>query len=61
MDAFQSEIESYKKKVEQKLNTFLDKEKKRAKKIFPFLAECIERLEEFTLRSSSKRIRALIR
>jgi len=60
MDIFRSEIKTYKKKVEQRLKIFLDKEKKQARKISPFLAECLERLEEFTLRSSSKRIRAFL-
>ncbi len=60
MNILQKESQSYKIKVERKLKSFLDREKRQAGKISPFLKEFVERLEEFTLRSSSKRIRAFL-
>ncbi len=60
MDVLNQEVQKYKKKVEHRLKTFLDKEKEQARKISSFLTEFVDRLEEFTLRSSSKRIRAFL-
>lgn len=60
MDELKRETSKYKVKVERSLKAFLDSEKKKARKISPFLTEFVDRLEEFTLRSSSKRIRAFL-
>ncbi|MBU0707662.1 polyprenyl synthetase family protein [Patescibacteria group bacterium] len=56
--SYTTDINKYKKKVEQRLEKYFSIEKRQARKISPFLVELVNRLEEFTLRSSSKRIRA---
>ncbi|MDD5567469.1 MAG: polyprenyl synthetase family protein [Patescibacteria group bacterium] len=58
INEFEREISSYKSQVERRLKTFFKTEKNKTAGISPFLAQTINRLAEFTLRDSSKRIRA---
>ena len=60
MNNFELELQRTKKLVEQRLKRFFNSEKSKTKKIAPFLSELLGRVEEFTLRGSSKRLRACL-
>ncbi|MDP3964220.1 MAG: polyprenyl synthetase family protein [bacterium] len=55
-----SEIKDVKRDVEKRLRVYFSKALSRSSKIHPIASEIIRRLEEFTLRGSSKRVRALL-